>query len=116
MHGDGGVRLGAAIDLRIGFLFDGGDDDFEALCARRIEEQEGKTAIAGDEAQFHFDWPPFCGPRLVDVCCFRPKKHERLFDDSALAGFDEVDEQGYVVAGERTHFFEGLRGVELGRE
>jgi hypothetical protein len=40
---------------------------------------------------------------------------EISLDDPALAGFDEVDEQGYVVAGEIAHFFEGLCGVELGR-
>ena len=54
MHGDAGIRLGAAVDFGVGFLFDGRDHDFEAFCPRRIEEQKGKAAIAGNEAEFHF--------------------------------------------------------------
>ena len=50
MHGDAGVRLGALVDLRVGFLFDGRDNDFEPLRPRRIEEQKGKAAIAGNQA------------------------------------------------------------------
>ena len=43
----------AAVDLRVGFFADGGNHYGKALRPRRVEQQEGKAAIAGDEAEFH---------------------------------------------------------------
>ena len=48
---DGGVGGGAGVDLGVGLLLDGGDDDGEAVGARGIEQQEREASVAGDEAE-----------------------------------------------------------------
>ena len=48
---DGGVGGGAGIDLGIGLLLDGGDDDRKAVGARGIEQQEREASVAGDESE-----------------------------------------------------------------
>ncbi len=55
VHGHARVRLGALVHLRIGLFLDGRDDDLEPLRPRRIEQQKGKAAVAGNQAEFHCD-------------------------------------------------------------
>ena len=49
---DGGVGGGACVDVGVGLLLDGGDDDGEVVGAGGVEEEEGEAAVAGDEAEF----------------------------------------------------------------
>jgi hypothetical protein len=46
---DVGIGCGSGVDLRVGLFLDGGHDYSEAVSARCIEEEEGKTTVAGDE-------------------------------------------------------------------
>ena len=46
------VGRGAVIDLGVGLLLDGGDDDGEAMGARCIEEEKREAAVTGDQAKF----------------------------------------------------------------
>ena len=46
------VRGGAGVNFGVRFLLDGCDDYGETVSARRIEQQEGKATVAGDEAEF----------------------------------------------------------------
>jgi hypothetical protein len=47
---DVGVGCGAGVDLGVCLLVDGGYDYGQVVCACRIEEEEGKAAVAGDQA------------------------------------------------------------------
>jgi hypothetical protein len=47
---DGGVGSGASVDLGIGLLLDGSDDDGEAVGAGGVEQQEREASVAGDQA------------------------------------------------------------------
>src|ERR1017187_2532374 len=53
MDGDALIRGGAPVNLWGGLFADGGDADGQPLGARRIQEEERKAAVAGDEAKFH---------------------------------------------------------------
>ena len=48
---DGGIGGGTRVDLGIGLLTDGGDDDRKALGAGGIKQQEREASIAGDEPE-----------------------------------------------------------------
>ena len=51
MDADSGVGGGTRVDLGIGLLADGGDNDRETFGACSIEQQEGEAAIAGYEPE-----------------------------------------------------------------
>ena len=44
----------AFFDFRRGLFLDGGYHDVESLGASGVNDQEGKLAVAGDEAEFFF--------------------------------------------------------------
>jgi hypothetical protein len=44
------VASGAMVDFRVGFFADGRNDNGKALRPSGIQQQEGKTAVAGDQA------------------------------------------------------------------
>ena len=44
----------AFFDFRRGLFLDGGYHDVESLRASRVNNQEGKLAVAGNEAEFFF--------------------------------------------------------------
>ena len=52
MNGSRTFRL----DLGESLLFNGGDHDFVSLRPRRVQHEEGKLAIAGDETETHSQW------------------------------------------------------------
>jgi hypothetical protein len=45
-----GVGGGAGVDLWIGFFVDGGYDDGEVVGACCVEQEEGETSVASDQA------------------------------------------------------------------
>lgn len=59
------IERGAAGDLGIGLFLDGRDDDGEPVGARGVEEEKGKAAVAGDEAEFIDGSGPPVGSRWL---------------------------------------------------
>src|SRR5579863_1417474 len=63
MDGYARVSRSATIDLRIGLLLDGCDNDGEPLPPRRIQQQERESTVTGDETELHHG-------RLLVLSCF----------------------------------------------
>ncbi len=51
MDADVAIGGGTGVHLRIGLFLDGDNDDGEPVRAGGIEQQEGKPAVPGDEAE-----------------------------------------------------------------
>ncbi len=91
MDGDAVVRGGAPVDLRVGLLADGRDHHGQALRPRRVQQQKGKAAVAGDEAELH--------GYLITPRSLRSMKPTSSATSSPSSC---------------AHLFERLRGVQLG--
>jgi len=53
VDGDATVGGSAQVDLGVGLLADGRDDDRKPLRPRRVQQEKGKTPVAGNEAEGH---------------------------------------------------------------